>query len=57
MALKPGRGCKPGEGEDLKEEVECLVEARGYVLEDEAWDPIRARRFMVGCAAKGLLQN
>ncbi len=57
MALKPGRGRKPDKGENLKEEVECLVEAGGHMLEDESRDPIRARRFMVRCAAKGLLQN
>ena len=51
VALEPRRGCYPGYGEGLKEEVECLMELLGHVFEHQAWGPVWPGGLVIGGAA------
>ncbi len=57
MALKPCGGCDPRFGKRLEEEVECLLECRWHVFQDESSDTVRACGFMVGVASECLLHD
>ncbi len=57
MALKPCGGGDPRFGKCLKEEVECLMECRWHVFQDESWDTVRAYGLMVGGAYECLLHD
>jgi len=44
------RGCYPGYGKGLKEEVECLMKLLGHVFEHQTWDSVRSGGLVIGGA-------